>query len=67
MGTYAGASQALSTQESYRMQAELEHEKDYVRAFYEQFRGQKVIVGFERVATRPGSKSCWKSWSMKPG
>src|SRR6266403_1017293 len=31
MGTYAGASQALSTQESYRMQAELEHEKDRLK------------------------------------
>src|SRR6266436_9888331 len=31
MGAYAGASQALSTQESHRMQAELEHEKDRLK------------------------------------
>jgi formate hydrogenlyase transcriptional activator len=31
MGAYAGASKALSTQESYRMQAELEHEKDRLK------------------------------------
>ena len=31
MGAYAGASKALSTQESHRMQAELEHEKDRLK------------------------------------
>ncbi len=31
MGAYAAASEALSTQESHRMQAELEHEKDRLK------------------------------------
>ncbi len=37
----------LTTEDGEIEQVELEHEKDYVRTFYEQFRGQKVIVGFE--------------------
>ena len=37
----------LTTEDGEIQQVELEHEKDNVRAFYEQFRGQKVIVGFE--------------------
>src|SRR5947199_10661601 len=37
----------LTTEDGEIQQVELEHEKDYVRTFYEQFRGQKVIVGFE--------------------
>src|SRR5260370_41738175 len=37
----------LTTEDGEIQQMELEHEKDYVRTFYEQFRGQKVIVGFE--------------------
>ena len=37
----------LTTEDGEIQQIELEHEKDYVRTFYEQFRGQKVIVGFE--------------------
>jgi transposase len=37
----------LTTEDGENQQVELEHEKDYVRSFYEQFRGQKVIVGFE--------------------
>ena len=37
----------LTTEDGEIKQVELEHEKDQVRAFYEQFRGQQVIVGFE--------------------
>jgi putative AlgH/UPF0301 family transcriptional regulator len=37
----------LTTEDGEIQQVELEHEKEVVRAFYEQFRGQKVIVGFE--------------------
>jgi transposase len=37
----------LTTEDGEIQQVELAHEKDYIRTFYEQFRGQKVIVGFE--------------------
>src|SRR5712691_7268400 len=37
----------LTTEDGEIKQVELEHEKDKVRTFYEQFRGQEVIVGFE--------------------
>ena len=55
MGVYIGVdfharkqtASYLTTEDGEIKQVELEHEKDYVRAFYEQFRGQKVIVGFE--------------------
>lgn len=37
----------LTTEDGEIKRVELEHEKDEVRTFYEQFRGQEVIVGFE--------------------
>jgi transposase len=37
----------LTTEDGEIRRVELAHEKDYVRTFYEQFRGQEVIVGFE--------------------
>jgi transposase len=37
----------LTSEDGEIQRLELEHEKDYVRRFYEQFRGQEVIVGFE--------------------
>jgi transposase len=37
----------LTIEDGEIQQVELEHEKDVVRTFYEQFRGQRVIVGFE--------------------
>jgi transposase len=37
----------LTTEDGEIRRVELEHEKDEVRAFYAQFRGQEVIVGFE--------------------
>src|SRR5437763_12397752 len=37
----------LTTEDGEIQRVELEHEKDYVRTFYEQFHGQQVIVGFE--------------------
>lgn len=37
----------LTTEDGEIQQLELEHEKDDVRAFYSQFEGQKVVVGFE--------------------
>ena len=37
----------LTTEEGEIQQLELDHEKDDIRAFYGQFRGQVVIVGFE--------------------
>ncbi len=37
----------LTTEDGEIQQKELEHEQDDIRAFYAQFRGQEVIVGFE--------------------
>lgn len=37
----------LTTEDGEIERVELEHEKEEVRTFYEQFRGQEVIVGFE--------------------
>ena len=37
----------LTTEDGEIQQQELDHEKDDIRAFYAQFRGQVVIVGFE--------------------
>ena len=37
----------LTTEDGEIRRLELDHEKDDIRGFYEQFRGQEVIVGFE--------------------
>src|SRR3984893_12819352 len=37
----------LTTEDGEIRQLELDHEKDDIRAFYAQFRGQAVVVGFE--------------------
>ena len=37
----------LTTEDGEIQQLELEHERDDVRAFYAQFQGQRVVVGFE--------------------
>jgi transposase len=37
----------LTTEDGEIRQLELDHEKDDIRAFYAQFRGQPVVVGFE--------------------
>ena len=37
----------LTTEDGEMRRLELDHEKDDIRAFYVQFRGQEVVVGFE--------------------
>jgi len=72
MGAYAGASQALSTQESYRMQAELEHERNAAETAPGHDEHSCLESGTSRSSSRdfgehPARHALRLRWSMASG
>lgn len=58
----------LTTEDGEIQHLVLMHEdRGQVRAFYEQFVGQRVVVGFESSGYAAGLKSCWKNWVARSG
>ena len=54
----------LTTEDGEIKRLQLDHgQPEEVRRFYDQFAGQRVVVGFGR----PGSRSCWKNWVARSG